>query len=603
MILKNDMSAGYLKSLSADDRRKLCSEIRHLLVKTVTDNGGHLASNLGTVELSVAMHTVFDTPKDKFVFDVGHQAYTHKIITGRAGKMNTLRCEGGLSGFPKSEESPHDAFLGGHSSISISAALGIAEAMKLKGDDHSVVAVIGDGALTGGEAYEGLNNAGKSNTNLIVVLNDNEMSISKNTGALALYLAQIRSTRKYYTTKTSVKNILDKTPLIGKSLGKAAKDTKQLIKFAIYHSNLFENFGFKYLGPIDGHNLDELIEALMVAKMMNKPCLVHIYTKKGKGYKPAEENSGEYHGLSPRSQTGSGVSFSDSFGSSLLSLAEKDERICAVTAAMKYGTGLQHFAKAYPDRFFDVGIAEEHAVTFCAGLASQGLLPVFAVYSSFLQRAYDQILHDCAIENRHIVLAVDRAGFVGEDGETHHGLFDVPILTTVPGITVYSPSDASELSLCLEKALYRDSGVSVVRYPRGSEYYNSAMTEYSPYKFSGKHKDKLIFTYGRISAFAYQTSDIADVLKAIKIFPIEKDIIDICKQYNEIYCFEEGEKNGGIGEKLCSALYMSGYKGSFHITAVDGFIRHATSASQLSKANLDSDGMRRVIGGHNAKQA
>ncbi|MBS7398627.1 MAG: 1-deoxy-D-xylulose-5-phosphate synthase, partial [Ruminiclostridium sp.] len=240
---------------------------------------------------------------------------------------------------------------------------------------------------------------------------------------------------------------------------------------------------------------------------------------------------------------------------------------------------------------------------FCAGLASQGLLPVFAVYSSFLQRAYDQILHDCAIENRHIVLAVDRAGFVGEDGETHHGLFDVPILTTVPGITVYSPSDASELSLCLEKALYRDNGVSVVRYPRGSEYYNSAMTEYSSYKFSGKHKDKLIFTYGRISAFAYQTSDIADVLKAIKIFPIEKDIIDICKQYNEIYCFEEGEKNGGIGEKLCSALYMSGYKGSFHITAVDGFVRHATSASQLSKANLDSDGMRRVIGGHNAKQA
>ena len=597
MILKNDMSADYLKSLTPDERRKLCSEIRHLLVKTVTDNGGHLASNLGTVELTVAMHTVFDTPQDKFVFDVGHQAYTHKIITGRAGKMNTLRCKGGLSGFPKSEESPHDAFLGGHSSISISAALGIAEAMKLNGDDHSVVAVIGDGALTGGEAYEGMNNAGKSKANLIVVLNDNEMSISKNTGALALYLAQIRSTRKYYSTKASVKNILEKTPVIGKGLGKAAKGTKQLIKFAIYHSNLFENFGFKYLGPIDGHNLDELTEALMVAKMMKRPCLVHIYTKKGKGYKPAEDNSGEYHGLCPRSQIGSGVSFSDTFGSAILSLAERDKRICAVTAAMKYGTGLQHFAKAFPDRFYDVGIAEEHAVTFCAGLASQGMLPVFAVYSSFLQRAYDQIVHDCAIENRHIVLAVDRSGFVGEDGETHHGLFDVPMLTTIPGISVYSPSDSSELALCLDRALYSDTGVAVVRYPRGSEFYTSALTEYRSYNHSGKKNDKLIFTYGRISAFAYQLTDIADVLQSVKIFPIEKEILDICCMYNEIYCFEEVERNGGIGEKLCATLYMSGYKGIFKITAVDGFVRHATTDTQLSDACLDSDSMRRIIGG------
>lgn len=286
MILKNDMSAEYLKSLTPEQRKKLCSEIRQLLVKTVTVNGGHLASNLGIVELTVAMHTVFDSPKDKFVFDVGHQSYTHKIITGRAGKMNTLRCEGGISGFPKAEESEHDAFIGGHSSISISAALGIAEAMRSDGDDHSVVAVIGDGALTGGEAYEGLNNAGKSRCNLIVVLNDNEMSISKNTGALALYLAQIRSTRKYYSTKNSVKNVLDKTPIIGKGIGKAVKGTKQLLKYAIYHSNLFEDLGFKYLGPIDGHNLDELTEALMVAKMMQRPCLVHIYTKKVKAMLP-----------------------------------------------------------------------------------------------------------------------------------------------------------------------------------------------------------------------------------------------------------------------------------------------------------------------------
>ena len=598
MILKNDMSAEYLKSLTPEQRKKLCSEIRQLLVKTVTVNGGHLASNLGTVELTVAMHTVFDSPKDKFVFDVGHQSYTHKIITGRAGKMNTLRCEGGISGFPKAEESEHDAFIGGHSSISISAALGIAEAMRSDGDDHSVVAVIGDGALTGGEAYEGLNNAGKSHCNLIVVLNDNEMSISKNTGALALYLAQIRSTRKYYSTKNSVKNVLDKTPIIGKGIGKAVKGTKQLLKYAIYHSNLFEDLGFKYLGPIDGHNLDELTEALMVAKMMQRPCLVHIYTKKGKGYAPAEDNSGEYHGLPPKKDDDNnckGECFTDAFGKTLLSFADKDNSIYAVTAAMKYGTGLQHFYKAFPERFFDVGIAEQHAVTFSAGLASQGKLPVFAVYSSFLQRSYDQLIHDCAIEKRHIVLGIDRAGFVGEDGETHHGLFDVAMLTTVPGVTVYSPSDTAELSQCLEQALYKDKGIVAVRYPRGCELYRSGTKAYSDFRHVSNKSRKLIFTYGRISAYAYTIHGV-DVLQAIKIFPIADEIIDICLDYDEIYAFEEGEREGGIAQKLCTALALAGFKGRFTITAVDGFVRHADVATQLHNAMLDADGMRKITG-------
>lgn len=598
MILKNDMSAEYLKSLTPEQRKKLCSEIRQLLVKTVTVNGGHLASNLGTVELTVAMHTVFDSPKDKFVFDVGHQSYTHKIITGRAGKMNTLRCEGGISGFPKAEESEHDAFIGGHSSISISAALGIAEAMRSDGDDHSVVAVIGDGALTGGEAYEGLNNAGKSHCNLIVVLNDNEMSISKNTGALALYLAQIRSTRKYYSTKNSVKNVLDKTPIIGKGIGKAVKGTKQLLKYAIYHSNLFEDLGFKYLGPIDGHNLDELTEALMVAKMMQRPCLVHIYTKKGKGYAPAEDNSGEYHGLPPKKDDDNnckGECFTDAFGKTLLSFADNDNSIYAVTAAMKYGTGLQHFYKAFPERFFDVGIAEQHAVTFSAGLASQGKLPVFAVYSSFLQRSYDQLIHDCAIEKRHVVLGIDRAGFVGEDGETHHGLFDVAMLTTVPGVTVYSPSDTAELSQCLEQALYNDKGVVAVRYPRGCELYRSGTKAYSDFRHVSNNSRKLIFTYGRISAYAYTIHGV-DVLQAIKIFPIADEIIDICLDYDEIYAFEEGEREGGIAQKLCTALALAGYKGRFTITAVDGFVRHADVATQLHNAMLDADGMRKITG-------
>ena len=512
--------------------------------------------------------------------------------------MNTLRCEGGLSGFPKAEESEHDAFIGGHSSISISAALGIAKGMQLNGDDHSVVAVIGDGAFTGGEAYEGMNNAGKSDCNLIVVLNDNEMSISKNTGALALYLAQIRSTRKYYSTKTSVKNVLDKTPIIGKGLGKAAKGTKQLLKFAIYHSNLFENFGFKYLGPIDGHNLDELTEALMVAKMMHKPCLVHIYTKKGKGYAPAENNSGEYHGLPPKNQCGGdGECFTEAFGKTLLSLAEKDKNICAVTAAMKYGTGLQYFSKAFPERFFDVGIAEQHAVTFCAGLASQGKLPVFAVYSSFLQRSYDQLIHDCAIENRHVVLGVDRAGFVGEDGETHHGLFDVAMLSTVPNATIYSPCDTAELSVCLEHALYCDTGISAVRYPRGCELSHSDTDNYCDYKYISGRNKKLVFIYGRIAAYAKELNNTADILQAIKIYPISNEIIDICLKYDEIYAFEEGEKEGGIAQKLCTALTLAGYKGKFSITAVDGFIRHASVTSQLHNAKLDTDSMREIIGG------
>lgn len=598
MLLKNNISADYIKSLSIEQRRRLCAEIRSLLVKTVTETGGHLASNLGTVELTVAMHSVFTTPEDKFVFDVGHQAYTHKLITGRIMKMNTLRRENGLSGFPKSQESEHDSFIGGHSSISISAALGIAKGMQLRGDNHSVVAVIGDGALTGGEAYEGMNNAGKSDCNIIVVLNENEMSISKNTGALALYLAQMRSTQKYYRTKNSVKSVLSKTPVIGKGIGAAMKGTKQMLKYAIYKSNLFENFGFKYLGPIDGHNLEELTEALSVAKMMQQPCLVHVYTKKGKGYEPAEINSGEYHGISPKNAVRyEGRNFTETFGQSLYTISKKDERICAITAAMKYGTGLQYFSKEFPQRFFDVGIAESHAVTFAAGLAATGFIPVFAVYSSFLQRSFDQLVHDCSIEKRHIVLGCDRAGFVGEDGATHHGVFDVPMLTSIPGAVVYSPSDTKELEFCLNEAIYTDDGVAAVRYPRGCELYDSGCTEYYSYRHIGSmDKHKLIFTYGRITAFAVQLTECADVLQAVKIFPIEGEIIDICKQYDEIYFFEESEKSGGISEKICSILMQSGYNGKVTITAAEGFMPHMTVERQLERASLDYNGMKSIIG-------
>ncbi len=598
MLLNKNISADYIKSLSLDQQRQLCAQIRRFLVHTVTETGGHLASNLGVVELTVALHTVFTTPQDKIIFDVGHQAYVHKLITGRAKRMNTLRCENGLSGFPRSDESEHDAFLGGHSGISISAALGIAEGMKLDGDDHSVVAVIGDGAFTGGEAYEGINNAGKTDCNLVVVLNENEMSISKNTGAFALYLAQIRSSQKYYRTKKSVESILEKTPVVGKSIGKAAQRTKKLLREALYNSNLFENLGFKYLGPIDGHDLEELTEALSVAKMMKRPCLVHVYTKKGKGYLPAENNSGEYHGIMPKNRpVSTEETFSETFGHELCRLAEKDERICAVTAAMKYGTGLQYFSKEFPERFFDVGIAEQHAVTFCAGLAAQNKLPVFAVYSSFLQRCYDQLIHDCAIEKRHIVLAVDRAGFVGEDGETHHGVFDVPMLTSVPEVTIYSPSDNNELKLCLDKALYDTDGIAAVRYPRGCRLYDGGGCDYADHRLFSSGKDKLIFTYGRITANALDLREYCDILQAVKIFPIEQEIINICMRYPEIFFFEESEKSSGISEKIVSMLLMNGYSGRIVITAAQGFMPQAEVSRQLEKTSLDTEGMRKIVTG------
>ena len=375
-----------LKNLSVFQCNELCREIRKLLVKNVSKNGGHLSSNLGTVELSLAIHRVFESPKDKIIWDVGHQSYTHKILTGRLDKFSTLRKENGISGFPKPSESVHDGFISGHSSNSISAACGIARGMKLKGDNHHTVVVIGDGALTGGLAYEGLNNAGKSNDNIIVILNHNDMSISKNVGALAKYLSTIRSKPEYLDTKKAVGRILDTVPAVGEPIKKAIVTSKKALKGALYHSTMFEDFGFIYLGPVDGHNIEETQRILERAKSFNQPVLVHVNTVKGKGYSPAEKNPGAFHGVSSfelsvnNPEVISDDSFSAVFGKHLLKLAENDNKICALTAAMKYGTGLQYFAKRFPERFFDVGIAEQHAVTFSAGLASEGMLPVFAVY-------------------------------------------------------------------------------------------------------------------------------------------------------------------------------------------------------------------------------
>ena len=588
-----------LKVLNYSQCEQLCSDIRKMLIDTVSKNGGHLASNLGVVELSLAVHRVFDSPEDKIVWDVGHQSYTHKILTGRADRFNTIRQENGLSGFCRPDESVHDAFISGHSSNSISAALGIATAMKLQGDDHHAVAILGDGAFTGGMVFEGLNNAGKSNVNLVVILNHNEMSISKNVGSLAKYLSTLRTKESYHKTKSAVERVLDKTPLIGQPLKKVVKGSKNAFKNAILHSTMFEDLGFEFIGPLDGHNIEELEQGLRVAKSMNKPVLVHVNTIKGKGYAPAEANPGEFHGVgSFEIKTGNpdvvaSDSFSSVFGKELTRLGEENKKICAVTAAMKYGTGLQYFAKAYPKRFFDVGIAEEHAVTFCAGLSSMGMIPVFAVYSSFLQRAYDQLIHDLAICNTHAVIGVDRAGLVGDDGETHQGIFDVPLLTSIPNTTIYSPSCYEELRLCLDKGINEDKGIVAIRYPRGNDKSKYDKTNVNVnFDYHNFGNNILIVTYGRLYNNVLSACEIlnnmdikCDTLKLVKIFPIEDEIVDIMSKYEMVVFFEESSYYGSIGEKYSAIC------GNVLSIAIDGFVKHGKVDSLLDHEGLSSEKM------------
>ena len=586
-----------LKKLSTKDAAELCAEVREILIDTVSKTGGHLASNLGTVELTMAIHRVFDSPKDKIVWDVGHQAYTHKILTGRLDKFSTLRQDNGLSGFCRPDESVHDAFISGHSSTAVSAALGIACAMKASGDKHHALAVVGDGAATGGLFFEGLNNAGKSDTNIIVILNCNEMSISKNVGAVAKYLSQLRTKDSYHKTKSAVERVLDKTPLIGSPVKKTIRSSKNAFKDILLHSTMFEDFGFEFVGPLDGHNLDELEKGLKAAKSMNKPVFVHVNTTKGKGYPPAEKNPGEFHGVgSFEIKTGNpdvvtSDSYSSVFGMQLTELAKKNKRIFAVTAAMKYATGLHTFAKAYPDRFFDVGIAEQHAVTFCGGLAASGIIPVFAVYSTFLQRSYDQIIHDLSITDYHMVFGIDRAGIVGSDGETHQGIFDVGLLTSVPNTTIYSPSCYDEVRLCLSKAINEDTGIVAVRYPRGSQKqtFGEPTTEYC---LEGNGADTLIVTYGRLSSNAARARAIlsnkdikCDILRLVSIYPISQKIPEIFSKYKRVIFFEESYFSGSISEKytaLCSNVVP---------VALTGFIRHAPVDVLLDENGLSAEKM------------
>jgi 1-deoxy-D-xylulose-5-phosphate synthase len=462
-----------LKKLSIEELPLLAQEIRENIIKTVSNNGGHLASNLGVVELTLALHYVFDTPKDKIIWDVGHQCYAHKMITGRGDRFDSLRRYKGISGFPKREESPYDTFNTGHSSTSLSAALGMAVSRDLKKEDYKVVAVIGDGALTGGMAFEALNNAGRYEKNLIYILNDNEMSISKNVGGLSKYLSRIRTAQSYIRADKRVKSWTVKIPLLGKPIVRFIRKVKNALKMAVLPGMLFENIGFKYIGPIDGHNIREMVHTFKSVKEINAPVIVHVATKKGKGYSFAEEYPDDFHSVAPfdiatgtvKSKTDK-KKYSDIFADEVIRLAEKNPSIVTVSAAMAKGTGLDRFEKRFPERFFDVGIAEQHAVTFAAGMAAEGLVPVVAIYSTFLQRAYDQVLHDVALQNLHVIFAIDRAGLAEGDGETHHGIYDVSFLMHIPNIMIMAAADYNDLEHMLRYAVTQAKGPVAIRYPR-----------------------------------------------------------------------------------------------------------------------------------------
>lgn len=592
-----------IKRMSYDELGELCAEIRNTLIETVSKNGGHLSSNLGVVELSVSLHKVFNSPNDKIIWDVGHQVYTHKIITGRYEKFNTLRTEGGISGFSSPEESEHDIFYSGHSSTSVSSAFGIAMSNLLNGKKDYTVAVIGDGALTGGLAYEALNNAGRSKARLIVILNDNKMSISENVGGVARYLAVIRSKPEYFRLKAKTESVLNKIPLIGKLLSKQIFNIKTTIKNRLYKSTFFEDMGFRYMGPIDGHNLEQLSEALDSAKLVKGPVLLHINTIKGKGYDFAEKSPSEFHGISKfnidNGETNIGSeNFSSVFGSEICKIAESDKKVCAVTAAMALGTGLKEFSEKYSDRFFDVGIAEEHAITFASGLSKGGIKPVVAIYSTFLQRTYDQLIHDCSLQNANMVIAVDRAGFVGEDGVTHQGLFDVPMLLSVPNIKVYSPFTFKRLNFDLENTIKQD-GFFAVRYPRGNDTVlpNGYEISERDYDLFNENGGALIVTYGRVSSeamFAIEKlkteNTIVSLLVLNCIKPIVKDVFNIAMTYRKIVFYEESEKSGSVGTAFAETLAEKGYNGKFeHIAVNNEFVHHASVSSLMEKFGLDRD--------------
>ncbi len=595
-----------VKTLTEDQLTALAGEIRETLIETVSKNGGHLSSNLGTVELTLALHRVLDLEQDQIVFDVGHQCYTHKLLTGRFEAFDTLRQKDGVSGFPSPKESPYDSFIVGHSSTAVSAANGLAKAKSLLSQDGYVVAVVGDGAMTGGLFYEGLSNAGRSHDKLIIILNDNRMSINDNVGFVARHLAHMRSRPKYVRFKRNFGDNLRKFPLIGKALYRLLLFLKTGFKNAIYRSSsMFEDMGYYYLGPVDGHSIRDLTSALEAAKDITSPVLLHVDTVKGKGYSFAEKNPDIYHGIGSFDiATGKGApsseTFSKVFGEQVMELME-DDRLCVITAAMTDGTGLTQVAQTYPKRCFDVGIAESHAVTFASGLAQNGMTPIFAVYSTFLQRSFDQLLNDTSIINSHIVLAIDRAGIVPDDGETHQGIFDVPMFNAIPRATVYAPCCYEEFKVQLRQAIYDVDGIAAVRYPKGSETLVPAnfKPDYQPFTwYRSRRAEVLLVTYGRLFGQVFAAANelakngcFVSVLKLNRIKPIDPACVRVAQTYFRVLFFEEGSRHGGVAEQFGELLAENNFARTYEVYAIDRFLPACTVEEGLHMVGLDVEGI------------
>lgn len=569
-----------LKQLSEAQLTELCAEIRRFLIEHVSKTGGHLSSNLCMVELTVALHRVFNTPQDNIVFDVGHQCYTHKILTGRADRFETLRQLGGLSGFPNPTESEHDSFIAGHGNTAISAAIGIARAKKLKHEPGTVVAVVGDGAFTGGMVYEGINNIDKLD-NLIVILNDNKMSISKNVGAVSRYFTRLRTSKEYHSAKHRTENMLDHLPIVGQGIKSAIVASKTMLRRTIYNSTFFEEMGFQYIGPLDGHDLEEVSAALESAKEYKKPLFLHAVTVKGKGFTPAEQNPGAFHGVSafdtaqvPDPDDTITDSFSEAFGKKVTELAGNDTSICAITAAMKYATGLHHFKKAYRERFFDVGMAEQHSVTFAAGLAAKGMYPVVALYSTFLQRSFDQLIHDVNLQNSKLLIAIDRAGLVPGDGETHQGIYDVAFFSGLDRFPLYAPLNYAELDYWLEQLVEHKNGPAAIRYPKGAEdaslsAFGCDKSLYRRLAGDGNAETALV-TYGAITAQALKAvqqcennGQAIDLYNLVQLAPIPAELVKALRRYPKVVLAEDAIAHGSVGTHLGDELLAAGYHGIY----------------------------------------
>lgn len=602
-LLEQINSPKDLKKLTLEEKETLSQEIRDLIIDVTSKNGGHVASNLGVVELTIALHSIFDTPKDKIVWDVGHQCYVHKILTGRREEFQNIRKLGGISGFPKICESEYDNFNTGHSSTSISIATGMARARDILNENYEVVAVIGDGSLTGGMALEALNDAGSSKTNVKVILNDNEMSISKNVGGIPLYLSKMRTKTGYTRSNRKIKAIVNKIPYIGKPIISFAHYTKQIIKRAVFRNMYFEDIGFTYLGPVDGHDIKKLEDILERSKKINGPVLIHVVTKKGKGYKLAEENPDKFHGISAYDKETGEVkkskNYSKVFGEKLVKMASEDKRIVAVTAAMRDGTGLKEFSEKFPDRFFDVGIAEQHALGLIAGMARAGLKPVLPIYSSFLQRGYDQIIHDIALSEIPVTVCIDRAGIVGNDGETHQGIFDLSFLSSIPNIVIMAPKNFEELDKMLEFGVNLDKPV-FIRYPRGGENFSFESTEdieLGKAEIVQEGTDLSIIAIGNMVGRAEEVASLlpeksVEIINARFLKPLdEESILNSIRKTGNCITIEDNLLKGGLGSAVVEAVNKSDIQDakikSFGYD--DTFVEHGTVKELEDKYGLSAE--------------